>query len=78
MTGKLRDCFQKLEAIGKDADICPSQKVIYLRKSIKANNTDLIVGILTVKNDLDPSGKSNNFEKAVSYLKNCVTGKSSE
>ena len=33
---------------------------------------------MTVKNDLEPSGKVNNFEKAVSYLKNCVPEKSSK
>ena len=72
MTGKICDCFQKLEDIGKDAEIRPAQQVIYLLKAIKANNTDLIVGISTVKNNLDPSGKANDFDKAVSYLKNCV------
>ena len=33
---------------------------------------------MTVKNYLDPSGKSNDFKKAVSYLKNCVLEKSSK
>ena len=78
MIGKLRDCFQQLEAIGKDAVICPSQQVIYLLKSTMAKNTDLIVGISTVKNKLKPSGKANDFKKAVSHLKNCVLEKSSK
>ena len=77
MTAKLRDCFHKLEAIVKDASICPSQQVIYPLKSIKAKNNDLIVGISTVKNDLEPNGKANDFKKAVSYMKNCVPEKSS-
>ena len=72
VTVKLRDCFQKLEAIGKDAAIFPAQQVIYLLKAIKANNNDLSVGISTVKSDLESDGKANDFEKAVSYLKNCV------
>ena len=63
MTGKIRDCFQQLEAIGKDAAICPAQQVISLLKAIKANNIDLIVGISTVKNYLEPSGKANDFDK---------------
>ena len=33
---------------------------------------------MTVKNNLKSSGKANNFEKAVSYLKNCVPEKSSK
>ena len=78
MTAKLRDCFHKLEAIVKDASICPSQQVIYPLKSIKAKNNDLIVGISTVKNDLEPNGKANDFKKAVSYLKNCVPENSSK
>ena len=48
MTGKIRDCFQKLEAIAKDAVIRPAQQLIYLLKAMKANNTDLIVGISKV------------------------------
>ena len=78
VTGKLCDCFQQLKAIGKDAEICPSKYVIYLLKAIKVKNTDLIVGILTIKNDLEPSGKAINLKKAVSYLKNCVPDKSSK
>ena len=35
VTGKLFDCFQKLEAISKDAAICPSKKLIYLLKANK-------------------------------------------
>ena len=53
--------------------IFSAQQVIYLIKAIKSNNTDLIVGISTVKNDLKPSDKANDSEKSVSYLKNCVT-----
>ena len=30
VTGKIRDCFQQLEAIGKDAAIRPAQQVFYL------------------------------------------------
>ena len=66
VTGKLRDCLQQLYTIGKDAAICPAHQVIYLFKEINTNNTDFIVGILTVKNYLEPSGKSNDSEKAVS------------
>ena len=52
VTDKLRDCFQKLESIGKDTAIFPAQHLIYLIKSIKAKNSKLIVGISTVKKDL--------------------------
>ena len=58
--------------------IRPSKQVIYLLKAKKAKNTDLIVGISTVKNKLKTSGKANDFKKAVSYLKNCVLEKSSK
>ena len=36
VTGKLCDWFQQLEAISKEAEICPEQQVIYLLKAIKA------------------------------------------
>ena len=45
----MSDCFQQLEAIGKDAAISPVQQVIWLLKTIQAKNTDLIVSMSTVK-----------------------------
>ena len=78
LTGKLCDCFQQLEDIGKDTAICPAQQVIYLLKALKSNNIDLTVGISTVKNDLEPSSKAKNFKKVVSHLKDCVLEKSSK
>ena len=75
LTGKQRDCFQQLAEIGEDAKVHEAEKVTYLTGAIRAKNTDMVVGLSSVKSDMGPDGKASNYEKAVSFLKNCVEQK---
>ena len=72
-TRLLRDSLKQLNDIGKDADIRGSQKVRFLIDCIKTNNYEMKIGKVSVMNVNVTGGMDTNFEKAVSYLDNCLT-----
>ena len=71
-TGLIRNCFRQLRDIGKYSDIWYAQKFKFLIDGIKAKNSEIIIGKVSVMNDKLTRVMDTNFEKDISYLNNRV------
>ena len=68
----LRYCFQQLKDIGKDDEIQDAQKDKLPIDGIKAKNSEMTIGKVSVMNDKENGGMTTEFDKDVSYLNNYV------